>query len=81
MLKAANDDDGNDDDDNDDNDDNDSNDDDDNDDVSVFARMTLHAYSAHCALEASPLSAAGDHHTSKTSSGLSSYIIINIIGH
>ena len=33
---------------------------DDNDDVTVFARMTLHANSAHCALEASPLSPA-DH--------------------
>ena len=64
MLNAANDDDGNDDDDNDDNDDNDSNDDDNNDDVSVFARMTLHAYSAHCALEPSPLSLADHHHAS-----------------
>ena len=68
MLKAANDDDGNDDDDN---DDNDSNDDDDNDDVSVFAKMTVHAYSAHCALEASPLALADHHHTSASASYIS----------
>ena len=60
MQQDANDDDDNNDDNNHDNNDYDDNDDDDNDDVSVFARMTLHAYSAHCALEASPLSHA-DH--------------------
>ena len=59
------------------NDYNENDDDDDNDDVTVFARMTLHANSAHCALEASPLSPADHiiiiHHTSI------SYISIIII--
>ena len=36
-------------------DDNDDNNDDDNDDVSVFAKMTVHAYSAHCALRLSTI--------------------------
>ena len=59
------------DDDDDDNDDDDDDENDNNDDVSVFARMTVHAYSAHCALEASPLSPADHHHTSATASYIS----------
>ena len=55
-----------------DHDDDDGNDDD----VSVFARMTLHAYSAHCALEASPLSNADHHHTSASSEYIVTIIII-----